>query len=130
MKMQPGNFCPLIRKECVGLKCAWYCQIRGMNPNTGEDVDEWACAISWLPILQIETSQQSRSNAAATESFRNEVVKAEHENQRLANQLIDNVGNLNKSIDKAYVKNITSGYIPTTVSDVTNTNLLEGGTRE
>ena len=60
MKLEPGNFCPLLQKECIGLQCAWITQIRGMNPNTGEEVDEWKCAVSWLPMLQIETSQQSR----------------------------------------------------------------------
>lgn len=83
MKMKPGNFCPLIKKECVGLKCSWYTQVRGMNPNTGEQVDEWGCAISWIPMLQIETSQQARQAGAAVESFRNEVVRSNSENRQL-----------------------------------------------
>lgn len=83
MKMKPGNYCPLIKKDCVGLKCSWYTQVRGMNPNTGEQVDEWGCAIAWIPMLQIETSQQARQAGAAVESFRNEVVRSNAENQQL-----------------------------------------------
>ena len=54
MKLECGNFCPLIGKECIGLQCNWFTQIRGTNPNTGEPVDEWDCAVKWLPFLVIE----------------------------------------------------------------------------
>jgi hypothetical protein len=83
MKLEQGKFCPLIRKDCVGLKCSWYMQVRGMNPNTGEDIDEWGCAVTWMPIMTIENSQQQRHTSAAVESFRNEVVKANQENKDL-----------------------------------------------
>ena len=73
--MKKGNFCPLIKKDCIENKCQWYCQVRGTNPNTGQPVDEWQCAINLLPFLLIENSQQQRSTAAAVESFRNESVK-------------------------------------------------------
>lgn len=76
MQIKPGNFCPLLKKDCVELKCAWFTQLRGKNPNTGQDVDEWGCAIAWMPILTIENSQQQRQTGAAVESFRNEMVKA------------------------------------------------------
>jgi hypothetical protein len=83
MKLEPGNFCPLIQKECVGLQCSWFTQVRGTNPNNGEEIDEWGCAVAWLPYLQIENSQQSRQTGAAVESFRNEVVQANRQNQQL-----------------------------------------------
>lgn len=76
MEIKPGTFCPLIKKDCIQLKCAWFTQLRGTNPNTGKDVDEWGCAISWLPVLLVENSQQQRQTGAAVESFRNEMVKA------------------------------------------------------
>jgi hypothetical protein len=76
MQLKPGNFCPLIKKDCIELKCAWFTQVRGTNPNTGKEVDEWACAITWMPVLLIENSQQQRQTGAAVESFRNEMVKA------------------------------------------------------
>jgi len=55
--------------------CPWWKHVRGTNPNTGEDVDSWQCAIAWLPMLLIENAQQSRSAGAATESMRNEIVE-------------------------------------------------------
>jgi len=54
-----------------------------MNPNTGEDLDEWGCAIAWMPILMIENSQQQRSTGAAVESFRNEMVKSNEFSQQV-----------------------------------------------
>lgn len=75
MKVEPGKFCPLIKKDCVGLKCAWFTQVRGVHPQTGQEVDEWGCAVTWLPVLLIENAQQSRQTGAAVESFRNEMVK-------------------------------------------------------
>lgn len=75
--MKRGDFCPLIKGSCVELKCLWYTQIRGVNPQTGADVtDEWGCAVAWLPMLLIENAQQQRHTGAAVESFRNEMVKA------------------------------------------------------
>ena len=83
MEIKPGNYCPLIKEDCVGLKCAWLTQVRGKNPNTGADVDEWACAVTWIPMLLIENSQQQRQTGAAVESFRNEMVKANEQAQRV-----------------------------------------------
>jgi hypothetical protein len=83
MEIKPGIYCPLVKKDCIGLQCAWFTQVRGHNPNTGKEVDEWACAITWLPVLLIENSQQQRSTGAAVESFRNEMVKANESSQQV-----------------------------------------------
>jgi hypothetical protein len=71
-----GVYCPLWRRECrkVCPTCRWWKLVRGRDPNTGLDVDNYDCAISFMPVLQIETAMVGRSAAAATESFRNEVV--------------------------------------------------------
>ena len=71
-----------MKKDCIGLQCAWFTQMRGHNPNTGKEIDEWSCAMTWLPILLIENSQQQRSTGAAVESFRNEMVKANESSQQ------------------------------------------------
>ena len=91
MKLEAGKFCPLIGKDCIGLECSWFTQIRGTNPNTGEEIDEWNCAIHWVPFLILESSQQTRQAGAAVESFRNEVVKANKENQNLYMQSLNQV---------------------------------------
>lgn len=71
MKLEAGKFCPLIKKDCIGLQCSWFTQVRGSHPQSGADVDEWACAIAWMPVLAINTAQQVRQGAAATEGVRN-----------------------------------------------------------
>ncbi len=83
MKIEPGHYCPLLKKNCIQTKCAWFIQLRGQHPQTGNDIDEWGCAVAWTPILQIETAQQSRQAGAAVESFRNEMVKANETNQKV-----------------------------------------------
>ena len=76
MKLETGKFCPLIKKDCIGLQCILFTQVRGTNPQSGAEVDEWACAIAWLPMLLINTANEVRQGAAATESFRNHMVVA------------------------------------------------------
>ncbi|NDG42144.1 MAG: hypothetical protein EBY28_22960 [Betaproteobacteria bacterium] len=84
MKIEPKANCPLNGfQPCKQLECAWFTKLRGMNPNTGEDLDEWGCAIAWMPILMIENSQQQRSTGAAVESFRNEMVKSNEFSQQV-----------------------------------------------
>jgi hypothetical protein len=72
-----GKNCPLYKLDMskVCHKCAWWTKLRGKNPQSNEEVDEWGCAIAWLPMLMIEGAQMSRQTGAAVESFRNEVVK-------------------------------------------------------
>lgn len=83
-KLEPGKFCPLIKKDCIGLQCSWYTKVRGTEPQSGKEVDEWACAIAWMPMLLINTAQEVRQGAAATESFRNQMVDASEGNQKAA----------------------------------------------
>jgi len=83
MQIKPASFCPLIKEDCKGLGCSWFTQIRGTNPNTGQDVDEWGCAIVWLPVLLVENSQQQRQTGAAVESFRNEMVQANETSRKV-----------------------------------------------
>lgn len=87
MKLEREHWCPLIGEECMKLKCEWFTQVRGENPNTGEEVDEWGCAVTWLPMLLIENSQQQRQTGAAVESARNETVRDNEENRRLIKQI-------------------------------------------
>jgi hypothetical protein len=83
MQIKPSNFCPLIKEDCKGLGCSWFIQLRGTNPNTGKEVDEWGCAMAWMPMLMIENSQQQRHTGAAVESFRNEMVRATEMSQQV-----------------------------------------------
>lgn len=77
MKLEPKNNCPLDGfKPCRQLECGWFTQVRGTNPNTGQEVDSWGCAVAWLPMMLIEGANQQRQTGAAIESFRNEMVRA------------------------------------------------------
>jgi len=83
MKLEQGNLCPLFKEPCKKMECAWFGNIRGVNPNTGEEVDDWNCTMVMLPMLLIENSQQSRQTGAAVESFRNEMVNSNAANIEL-----------------------------------------------
>jgi hypothetical protein len=84
MQIEAKANCPLDGfKPCRQLECAWFMKIAGTNPNTGKEVEEWGCAMSWMPMLMIENSQQQRSTSAAVESFRNEMVKNNEVGQRV-----------------------------------------------
>lgn len=84
MQIETKSNCPLDGfKPCRQLECAWFMKIVGTNPNTGKEVEEWGCAMAWMPMLMIENSQQQRSTSAAVESFRNEMVKANEVGQRV-----------------------------------------------
>ena len=84
MKLEPKSNCPLDGfKPCRQLECGWFMKIRGSNPNTGEEIDDYGCSMAWLPVLMIENSQQQRSTGAAVESFRNEMVKSNEVGQRV-----------------------------------------------
>ena len=72
-----SDYCPLIKKSCIKHECNWYIQVMGKNPQTGQDINEYGCAIAWLPVLLIDGSQQTRQTGAAIESFRNEMVNAQ-----------------------------------------------------
>jgi hypothetical protein len=84
MRLETKANCPLDGfKPCRQLECAWFMKVRGTNPNTGEDIDDYGCSMAWLPVLMIENSQQQRQTGAAVESFRNEMVKANDTSQQV-----------------------------------------------
>lgn len=64
-------------------RCPWYVQVRGFDVNTGQEVDNWGCAISWMPTLLINAANESRKGVAATESFRNEMVRQGEQTQQV-----------------------------------------------
>ncbi len=83
MQLKNGTFCPLIKKDCVELKCVWFTRVQGYDMNTGAQVDEYQCAVTLMPMLLVENSGQQRQTGAAVESFRNEMVKANEQSQKV-----------------------------------------------
>ena len=73
-QLNQGNLCPLIGEDCRQLECAWYTKVSGTHPQTGEPVEEYGCAVAWIPFLQMDTSKHVNQAGAAIESLRNETV--------------------------------------------------------
>ena len=83
MKLERKDLCPLLKKKCIGLDCAWFTKVEGYNINTGKQVDEWNCSVTFIPMLLIENAGMSRQTGAAVESFRNEMVKSNNESMNI-----------------------------------------------
>lgn len=88
MKTCPlGHACP---------ECHWNVRLRGVNPNTGQEVDEDGCAIAWLPVLLIEqTREQVKANNTVGD-FRDQMVQG---NQQIAGALLGGNGNVPRALD-------------------------------
>ena len=65
-------YCPQWRKPMakVCLRCPKWVQVHTVANPAGS----WNCADAWAAILQVSAIQAANHNAAATESFRNEVI--------------------------------------------------------
>lgn len=80
MKLEVKDNCPLNNFEpCKKFDCAWFMQIRGTDPQSGEEIDDWGCSMAWMPKLLIENAMHTRHTGSAIESFRNEMVKGNNE---------------------------------------------------
>tara|TARA_R110000824_G_scaffold48822_1_gene137496 strand:+ start:2068 stop:2367 length:300 start_codon:yes stop_codon:yes gene_type:complete len=84
MEIKPKNNCPLNNFEpCKELECAWFMKVVGKDPQSEKEIEDWGCAVTWIPVLTIENSQQQRQTGAAVESFRNEMVKSNEASQQI-----------------------------------------------
>jgi hypothetical protein len=88
-----GSKCEEVKNNKM-YRCAWFTTLAGKNPQTGENIDEKACAIAWLPIMQVEVAQANRGTSEAVVSLREETIKrqdaaiyiASTQNLRLINE--------------------------------------------
>jgi hypothetical protein len=55
-------------------KCKWNIRVRGMDPQSGQEIDREDCAIAWIPTLLIDTARQTYSVGGAVESLRETVA--------------------------------------------------------
>lgn len=95
MKLEIKNNCPLNDfNPCKQFDCAWFIQIRGKDAQTGEEKDEYGCAVAYLPFMMIENSMQTRQAGASIESFRNEMVKSNNETLKMlmTNEIMKKIG--------------------------------------
>jgi len=77
------------------VKCRFWVNVMGKNPQTGETINNGDCAIAWTPVLLIENSKVNRETGAAVESMRNENVTT---GQQVVNALIQVSGNNNPQL--------------------------------
>jgi len=69
-----GSKCEEV-KDGVIMRCAWFAKLVGKDPQGEKEYDDWRCAISWLPIMQVEVAQTNRGNTEAICSMRDETIK-------------------------------------------------------
>ena len=99
MELKEVETCPL-GSVCVEVKngavhrCKWFIKLQGKDA-MGNDHNKEDCAISWWPLLQIETSKQTREQTAALNSMRNENIKRQDAAITLMKQGTDNVKTIN-----------------------------------
>jgi hypothetical protein len=87
--------------------------LQGAHPQTGAPVQEWGCSIAWMPLLLVENARHIQGTQAATESFRNEMVKSNNAMSKLlessdsaknlmvnATTIFELIGNHQKAIEK------------------------------
>lgn len=81
--------CPLNGTKCVDgvrddfengpdgrpLKCRWWQHLYGKDPQGDQTIDQWDCAVAWLPITTIEAAQMSRQTGASVDKVANQVAE-------------------------------------------------------
>lgn len=77
----PDYDCPatMFKHKCSRHRanCPSYVHVRGKDPQSEEGVDMYDCALRWTPTLLVELSQRMNQLGATTDSFRNELVRAQ-----------------------------------------------------
>lgn len=74
--------CPLNGKLCKdGVRadfedqkkqCRWWTHVAGKDPQSEKVIDHYDCAMAWVPVVVLESSQMTRHMTATTQEFRNE----------------------------------------------------------
>lgn len=68
-----GHTCEETRDGKI-YRCAWYQKLYGKDPQSEKVLDEWRCAMGWMPLLMTEVSMTNRGQTHALEDFRNHMV--------------------------------------------------------
>ena len=80
------RYCPFWKKKMstVCHTCPMWVQVRGMNPNTGQETDRWDCSIALLTMMQLETAKEVRQTNASIDTMRSDNQKYHGEHTKLA----------------------------------------------
>ena len=92
-----GMSCPLWRKPCIKVchTCEFWDRIQGKHPQSGLDMDIWACTIKMQTLLQIEQIKETRTASASVDHLRKEVQQGND------GQMAGTLARLNGKIDAA-----------------------------
>ena len=80
-----GSTCEEIKDGKIH-RCAWYTKVIGKDPQSDKDIENWACAMAWMPMLMVEMSQTNRGQTSTLESFRNETIQQQENFNELYKQ--------------------------------------------
>lgn len=79
--------CHRLARKCrdgvVNDHCQLWVSVKFRNPQTGEMVDRYGCADSFMHLIAIEGAQMSAQTGASVDALRSEVKKADDDRQRL-----------------------------------------------
>lgn len=73
MELKPGNFCPLLKKDCIGLQCKWFRPVECIKPGTQEHYQEWDCAMGWLVVLGKDSIAAALTTTASADKTATEI---------------------------------------------------------
>lgn len=58
------------------IRCMKWMKLRGIDPQSGQEIDEYKCKEIWSVILQVENAKETRQTAASVDAHRNVFVRA------------------------------------------------------
>lgn len=59
------------RADGLATKCRWWVHLFGKDPQSERILDQFDCAIAWLPTTTVEGAQMTRQATASIDSMRN-----------------------------------------------------------
>lgn len=90
-----GMNCPWYRKPCIKVchTCEMWERIQGKHPQSGLDMDVWACTVKLQTLLQIEQIKETRTASASVDHLRKEVQTGND------SAMVGTLARLNEKID-------------------------------
>lgn len=88
IRADPGKICPLHRRDVskVCHTCAWFVELVGANPQTGEPVTRGQCAITAQVVATLEAARGGHNAASATQELRNDLDRNQKQATRILSQ--------------------------------------------
>lgn len=111
----PDQTCSQLNgRRCIKVcpTCVHFTHIRGVNPNTGVEVDKYDCVFNLLLLTQLEGNLLQRQTGAATESLRNEMVIVAKAQAEAAANVVENAADtLALQVSKRLIRAEPTRYI-------------------